>query len=230
MSAFPTDRAAFWWILERSSGPDSAFGPFDTADAAETFSNEDPLADDQAAIDSLGDRVAEASIDALAAEGVADVWIVGSDAASEAKRREHLIASGRLSPGARSMPLADAIDQYNAANALAPSDPDYLQPPAATVTLTDALDLLPEAWADDIAADAVSQGCSVSYTAATSGLRTETIARIHRHYAARTGDADWEAMSEGQRLDECFPQYNGIGALDLLDELGIVSVYHQASL
>lgn len=138
MSAFPTDRSAFWWILERAGGPDSAFGPFDSADAAETFGAQDPIADDQAAADSLGDRVAEASIDALAAEGVTDVWIVGADMA-DVDRRERLIAAGRLSPGARSMSLADAIDQHNAANCLDPSDSDYIpQSAGVAVTLVDA--------------------------------------------------------------------------------------------
>lgn len=148
------------------------------------------------------------------------------DAAGDDGYREHLIAAGHLAPGARSIPLADAIDQYNETNCLGPSDPDYLQPPAATVTLTDALDLLPDAWHDDIAADAESQGTTVSYTAATGGLRTETIRRIQRHYAERAGDPAWETLSEGQRLDQIFPHYRGVGALDLLDELGLVTVYH----
>ncbi|KJR05085.1 hypothetical protein [Gordonia sihwensis] len=140
-------------------------------------------------------------------------------------RREHLIASGHLAPGARSMTLTDAIDQYNEANALAPCDPDYIQTPVATVTLADAVDLIPEAWHDDIAADAAGQGCTLSYTAATSGLRVERIRRVQRTFAERAGDADWEAMSVGQRLDEVFPDYNGIGSGELLDELGIVTAY-----
>ena len=122
------------------------------------------------------------------------------------------------------MTLTDALDQYNETNALSPSDPDYLQPPA-TVTLADALDLLPDAWADEISADAEAQGCTVSYTAAAAGLRAEAIARIQRTFAERDGDPDWQDLSEGQRLDECFPDYNGIGWPDLLDELGITPVY-----
>lgn len=94
-----------------------------------------------------------------------------------------------------------------------------------TISLHDALDLLPEAWHDDIAADARSQGCTVGYTTASTGLRAETIARVQRHFAARKDDADWQAMSAGQQLDECFPQYNGIGSFELLDELGLTTVY-----
>lgn len=147
------------------------------------------------------------------------------DAAGDDGYRERLIAAGRLSPGARSMPLVDAIDQYNEANALDPSDPDYLHPPATAVSLADAVDLIPEAWHDDIAADAAAQVATVSYTAAAGGLRTETIRRVRRHFAVRGDDADWERMSAGQQLDECFPDYNGIGWPDLLDELGITPVY-----
>ncbi|MGI6795731.1 hypothetical protein [Gordonia sihwensis] len=88
-----------------------------------------------------------------------------------------------------------------------------------------ALDLLPEAWHDDITADAASQGCRVGYTAAADGLRAATIERVQRIFAEREDDADWQAMSPGQQLDEVFPAYNGIGWPDLLDELGIASVY-----
>lgn len=139
--------------------------------------------------------------------------------------RERLIAAGRLSPGARSMPLVDAIDQYNEANALQPGDADYLQPPAP-VSLADAVDLIPEAWHDEIAADAASQGCTVSYTAVASGLRTETIHRIQRALAKRVDEPAWQTLSEGQRLDLLFPQYRGIGAWELLDELGVATVYN----
>lgn len=150
------------------------------------------------------------------------------DAAGDDGHREALIAAGTLSPGARSIPLADAIDQYNEANALNPTDTDYIpHPPAAVVTLDDAVDLIPEAWHDDIAADAKSQGATVSYTAAAGGLLTETIRRVQRTFAERAGDPAWERMSAGQQLDEIFPEYRGIGALDLLDELGLVTVYHQ---
>ena len=147
------------------------------------------------------------------------------DAAGDEGYREHLIASGHLAPGSRSMSLTAAIEQYNAANALAPADPDYLHPPAPVVSLADAVEIIPEAWAIDIAADA--QGADVSYTAAANGLRTETIRRIQSIFAARADDPDWEHLSEGQRLDEVFPDYNGIGWPDLLDELGLVTVYHQ---
>lgn len=91
--------------------------------------------------------------------------------------------------------------------------------------LDDALDLLPEAWAIDIAADAASQGCTVGYTVAATGLRTQTIRRVLDHFATREADADWQAMSEGQRLDECFPAYHGIGSYDLFDELGLATEY-----
>lgn len=147
-------------------------------------------------------------------------------AAGDEGYREHLIAAGHLAPGARSMPLADAIDQHNAVNALDSSDPDYLHPPASAATLADAVDLIPDSWHDGIVADAAGQGCTLSYTAATSGLRVGTLRRVQRHFAAREDDADWQALSAGQQLDECFPEYNGIGALDLLAELGLVPVYH----
>lgn len=93
------------------------------------------------------------------------------------------------------------------------------------ITLDDALDLLPEAWAGDIADDAASQDCDVSYAVATGGLRTETIERVQRHFADREVDNDWQELSQGQQLDECFPSYGGIGWPDLLDELGVVTVY-----
>ena len=124
------------------------------------------------------------------------------------------------------MPLVDAIDQYNEANALDPSDPDYIRPPGTVVSLADAVDLIPEAWADEIADDAAGQGCTLSYTAATAGLRVETIRRVQRTFAERAADPDWEAMSDGQQLDGAFPEYNGLGWPDLLDELGLVTVYH----
>lgn len=92
-------------------------------------------------------------------------------------------------------------------------------------SLSDALDLLPEAWAGDIADDAAGQGCDVSYAIARSGLRTVTIERVRRHFAAREDDMDWLAKSPGQQLDEVFPEYNGVGWPDLLDELGITTVY-----
>lgn len=147
------------------------------------------------------------------------------DAAGDDGYCEVLIASGHLAPGARSMSLADAIDQYNDVNALNPTDADYIHPPAPAVTLADAVEIIPAAWHDDIAADAATQSCTVSYTAAAGGLRTETIHRIQHHFVARKDDADWERMSAGQQLDEVFPDQNGIGALDLLAELGIAPVY-----
>ena len=147
------------------------------------------------------------------------------DAAGDDGCREALISAGTLSPGARSMPLAAAIAQHNEANALSPDHPDYLQPPA-TVSLADSVDLLPEAWHDELAADAAGQGCTLSYTAATAGLRVETIRRVQRTFAERAADPDWEAMSDGQQLDGAFPEYNGLGWPDLLDELGLVTVYH----
>ena len=77
--------------------------------------------------------------------------------------------------------------------------------------LDDALDLIPEAWHDDIADDATSQGCSLGYAAGTGGLRTATIERVQQHFAEREDDADWQALSQGQQLDDCFAAYNGIG-------------------
>ncbi|MGB6244659.1 hypothetical protein [Gordonia sp. (in: high G+C Gram-positive bacteria)] len=147
------------------------------------------------------------------------------DAAGDDGYRERLIASGHLAPGARSMHLADAIDQYNEANALDPSDPDYIRPPGTVVSLADAVDLIPEAWADEIADDAAAQGCTLSYTAATSGLRVETLRRVQREFVDRAGEPDWEEMGDGQRLDALFPRHNGIGIWELLDELGITPVY-----
>lgn len=70
--------------------------------------------------------------------------------------------------------------------------------------LDDALGLLPEAWAGDIADDAAAQRCRVGYTTASGGLRTETIERVQRRFAEREDDADWLDMSLGQQLDECF--------------------------
>lgn len=93
------------------------------------------------------------------------------------------------------------------------------------VALDDALDLLPEAWHDDIADDAADQGCTLGYTAAAGGLRTETVARVQRHFAEREDDAGWQAMSPGQQLDEAFPEYRGIGSFELLAELGVATVY-----
>lgn len=92
-------------------------------------------------------------------------------------------------------------------------------------TLSDALDLLPEAWHNDVADDATGQGCTLGYTAAAGGLRAATIERVRRHFAEREGDADWQALSAGQRLDEVFPDYSGIGSFDLLAELGVTPVY-----
>lgn len=91
--------------------------------------------------------------------------------------------------------------------------------------LTAALELVPEAWIADIAADAQTQGCAVTFTAAAGGLRTDVIYRITTTYAARDGDPVWEALSEGGRLDALFPNHRGIGAFDLLAALGVSPVY-----
>ncbi|WP_454165400.1 hypothetical protein [Gordonia iterans] len=48
---------------------------------------------------------------------------------------------------------------------------------------------------------------------------------MRRHFAAREADADWQALSAGQQLDEAFPSYNGIGSFELLAELGVTPVY-----
>lgn len=42
---------------------------------------------------------------------------------------ERQIATRKLSPGARGMTPAAAAEQYNAANALEPGDPEYLVAP-----------------------------------------------------------------------------------------------------
>ncbi|GAB04568.1 hypothetical protein GII30_22220 [Gordonia amarae] len=87
-----------------------------------------------------------------------------------------------------------------------------------------AVDLLPEAWHDDILADAQSQDCTVRYVAAPDGPNAATIARVLDHFDDRDDDPDWWAMSEGQRLDECFPPH-GVGSWELLDALGIAAAY-----
>ncbi|GAA4746301.1 hypothetical protein [Gordonia alkaliphila] len=91
--------------------------------------------------------------------------------------------------------------------------------------LADALELVPEAWIADVAADAAAQSCTVTFTAAAGGLRTDVIDRIHAAGAARASDPVWESLTEGQRLDALFPSYNGIGSLELLAELGVTPVY-----
>lgn len=88
-----------------------------------------------------------------------------------------------------------------------------------------ALELVPEAWIADIVADATAEGAIVAFTAASSGLRTDVIDRIDAARTARDGDPAWESLTDGQRLDELFPTYNGIGAFDLLNELGVTPVY-----
>lgn len=96
----------------------------------------------------------------------------------------------------------------------------------ASALFHQAVDLIPEAWHVDFEHDAHEQGFeSAGYTSAAGGLRNATIRRVLDHFAARAGDRDWGSMSHGQQLDECFPEYDGIGSFELLDELGIVSVY-----
>ena len=95
------------------------------------------------------------------------------DAAGDEGYREHLIALGRLSPGARSMNLAEAIEQHNDANAVVPGDADYLYSsgtPDDKGLLNAAIELIPEAWAIDIAAAAAAEKMGVSY--APSPCRT----------------------------------------------------------
>lgn len=53
----------------------------------------------------------------MTAPTICDPWI------------ERQIHAGRLAPGARGMSRAEAADQCNAANALDPTDPDYLYTP-----------------------------------------------------------------------------------------------------
>ncbi|MFT3663233.1 MAG: hypothetical protein QM809_18275 [Gordonia sp. (in: high G+C Gram-positive bacteria)] len=85
--------------------------------------------------------------------------------------------------------------------------------------LTEALDLLPEAWADEIAADAAGQGYDVVYVEAPDGLRTDVVRRLRDTLDVVTGD----------RLDEAFPEYHGIGSGELLDALGIVATYERST-
>lgn len=47
---------------------------------------------------------------------------------------ERHIAAGRLSPGARGLTREAAAEQYNSANGLVPSDPDFLYSPGQAAT------------------------------------------------------------------------------------------------
>ncbi len=49
---------------------------------------------------------------------------------------ERHITAGRLSPGARGMSREAAAEQYNEANGLVPSDPDYLYTPGRAAATT----------------------------------------------------------------------------------------------
>lgn len=89
-----------------------------------------------------------------------------------------------------------------------------------------AVDLLPEAFFLDIEKDALAEGfAGVTLVAGADGLNAPTIHRARAHFAARDGDADWEVMPSGRQLDEVFPTYCGIGAFELLGELGLDAVY-----
>ncbi|MGB3696260.1 MAG: hypothetical protein WBA05_02395 [Gordonia sp. (in: high G+C Gram-positive bacteria)] len=96
----------------------------------------------------------------------------------------------------------------------------------ATDYFSIACDLVPEAWFLDILEDAISEGYElVMLATASTGLHIDVIQRVLDHCNAREGDDDWHNLSHGQQLDECFPDYHGIGSWELLDELGLTSVY-----
>ncbi|MFT3661772.1 MAG: hypothetical protein QM809_10315 [Gordonia sp. (in: high G+C Gram-positive bacteria)] len=86
-----------------------------------------------------------------------------------------------------------------------------------------AIDFVPEAWHDEIAADAAGQGYDVTYTEAPGGLHTDVVRRVLDHVAAH------DDQPLGDQLDGLFPGYHGIGSGELLDELGLRAVYTERS-
>ncbi len=95
--------------------------------------------------------------------------------------------------------------------------------------LTDAIDLIPEPWHEDILADAQTQGCAVAYVPAPTGPNAETVHRVQAYFADRHDDPAWWALPDGQRLDDCFPDHHGVGSWELLDALGITAEYVEMS-
>ena len=92
--------------------------------------------------------------------------------------------------------------------------------------LTAAIDLIPESFAIDILADARNEGfSSISFTAASTGLNRSTIERVLATVTTREDDPTWQRLGTAAQLDACFPERNGIGCWDLLDELGLTTVY-----
>lgn len=96
---------------------------------------------------------------------------------------ERMIAAGRLAPGARGLSRAEAADQYNAANALTPTDHDYLYSPGqAQQTALAALSMV-----------------GVDLPAGTRVVLTDVVAgRCGRAYRANPGQI--EAAVEEHRL------------------------------
>lgn len=82
---------------------------------------------------------------------------------------ERQIAAGRLAPGARGMSRTEAADQHNAANALTPTDHDYLYSPGqAQQTALAALSMVGIDLPDDtrvVLTDRVAGLCGRAYRA-----------------------------------------------------------------
>ncbi|WP_454165396.1 hypothetical protein [Gordonia iterans] len=96
---------------------------------------------------------------------------------------ERQIQSGRLAPGARGLSRAEAADQHNAANALAPTDHDFLYSPGQ---------------AQQVALAALSM-VGVDLPAGTRVVLTDLVAgRCGRAYRANVGQI--EAAVEEHRL------------------------------
>ncbi len=96
---------------------------------------------------------------------------------------ERMIGAGRLAPGARGMSRAEAADQHNAANALTPTDHDYLYSPGQ---------------AQDVARDALSM-VGIVLPVDTRIVLTDRVAGLCvRAYRANVGQI--EAAVEEHRL------------------------------
>ena len=87
-------------------------------------------------------------------------------------------------------------------------------------TLDDALELLPEAWHDDIENDARSQGASIVYAAGPAGLRTETIVRVQfRLIGCRFA---YDAESGLWLVEDLYPGFDLAGVPAVLEQLTYV--------
>lgn len=96
---------------------------------------------------------------------------------------ERQINNGRLSPGARGMTRAEVADQYNAANALDQTDPEYLYSPGQAQTAARA--------ALSMVGIEVTDGTRIILTDGTAGPRCWV-------YLANVGQI--EAAAEEHRL------------------------------